>query len=82
MTLATDCTERESGDSLSKGAGSQWSATAKGPHGAFTLAAVPVPEKPDARDQRYYEITAIGRETLAKARAARGRVTHPLEGFA
>jgi len=40
------------------------------------------PEKPDALDERYYEITATGRQTLAKALAARGRVTDALEGFA
>ena len=40
------------------------------------------PKKPDALDERYYEITATGRQTLAKALAARGRVTDALEGFA
>jgi hypothetical protein len=40
------------------------------------------PEKPDMPDMRYFEITASGREALAKALADRGAVTDPQEGFA
>jgi DNA-binding MarR family transcriptional regulator len=40
------------------------------------------PEKPEALDQRYFELTAAGRETLATALAAQKDVTDPLEGFA
>ena len=39
-------------------------------------------ETPEALDQRYFEITAAGRETLARALAVREGVTDPLEGFA
>ena len=39
-------------------------------------------ETPEALDRRYFEITAAGRETLARALAVREGVTDPLEGFA
>ena len=39
------------------------------------------PEQPKALDKRYFEITAAGREALAKALAAGERATDPLEGF-
>jgi len=39
------------------------------------------PEQPKALDKRYFEITAAGREALAKALAAGERATDPLEGL-
>jgi DNA-binding PadR family transcriptional regulator len=39
------------------------------------------PEQPKALDKRYFEITAAGREALAKALAAGECATDPLEGF-
>jgi hypothetical protein len=39
------------------------------------------PEQPEALDKRCFEITAAGREALAKALAAGEQPTGPLEGF-
>jgi hypothetical protein len=39
------------------------------------------PEQPKALDQRYFEITAAGREALAIALAAGARAPDPLEGL-
>jgi hypothetical protein len=40
------------------------------------------PEKPDMLDMRYFEITAAGRQALAKALAKHRAVMDPQEGFA
>jgi hypothetical protein len=39
-------------------------------------------EKPDLLDERYYEITPLGKRSLAKAVARRQGVRNPLEDFA
>jgi hypothetical protein len=39
-------------------------------------------EKPDLLDERYYEITPLGKRSLAKAVARRRGVQNPLEDFA
>ena len=40
------------------------------------------PEKPDLLEERYYEITPLGKRSLAKAVARRQGVRNPLEDFA